>query len=599
MCSINGIIYFNRVSRKELQDKICKMQEITKHRGPDQSDILLLDQAVLGISRLAIIAPTDNSTIKSMEIDKKYVVFNGEIVNYKKLRKLLNDPSINQKSDSALILPLFKKLGQNFIKELAGMFAIGVYDELNNRLQLWRDPLGIKPLYYYQSKNCIIFSSEIKAIYTVMDSEPELDFAALDHILRFRFQPGRSSVFPEIKKVLPGETIVFKKIGISSERYWKLVPNEISLNPKIQIEQFRNLLAQVIEEHAQADVPGGFFTSGGLDSSLVTSIALKVSSSSYKQPISIKFSPHSVVDEKYGQLLEKYLKTRFEWVTITDSIARQTLMELVRYIDEPLENPIHIGTYLMAKRARDLGIKSILTGDGSDEFFLGYERHGCWFKSPNPTRDYPKLHWTMKPEEAKEFYTHDANASIRPMVDCLNQKIEPFLNMEQALLFERGERLAEYHNMRLDRMTMAHGVEAKVPFLDHRIVEYALQIPVATLFGKSGKEWLQQVAKPWLPPEIMNRSKVLFPSLPDQWLSGNGAKWTAEILLSPNAYTRKWIKPRVLERYIVEHQNKIHSRGKLLWALVVLELWIQQLSLWRNLRIFEGGDILGCYGTSG
>ncbi len=184
MCGINGIIYFDKVSRKELQDKICKMQEITKHRGPDQSDILLLDQAVLGTSRLAIIAPTDTSTIKSMEVDKKYVVFNGEIVNYKKLRKLLKNPLINQKSDSALILPLFKKLGQDFIKELAGMFAIGVYDELSNTLQLWRDPLGIKPLYYFHSDDCVIFSSEIKAIYTVMDVAPEVDFEEIDHILR-------------------------------------------------------------------------------------------------------------------------------------------------------------------------------------------------------------------------------------------------------------------------------------------------------------------------------------------------------------------------------------------------------------------------------
>ena len=144
--------------------------------------------------------------------------------------------------------------------------------------------------------------------------------------------------------------------------------------------------------------------------------------------------------------------------------------------------------------------------------------------------------------------------------------------------------LSEYHNMRLDRMTMAHGVEARVPFLDHRVVEYALQIPLPTLFGKSGKGWLQNIAKPWVPAEILNRPKVHFPSLPDQWLSGMGAKWTAEILLDHKAYIREWIKPKVLERYIMEHKEKIRNRGRLLWALIVLELWLQNLYSWRDVK---------------
>ncbi len=582
MCGINGIIYFNKVSRKELQHKIDVMQNITKHRGPDESDIFISDQAALGNNRLAIVSPTELTTIASMEIDKKYVLFNGEIVNYKDLRKLLSHPPTNQHSDTSLILPLFEEFGQTFIKKLAGMFAIAIYDEQHNKLQLWRDPLGIKPLYYFHSNNCVIFSSEIKAIYAVMDAPPEIDFAALDHILRYRFQAGRSSVFPDIKRVLPGETMIFENGKVSQKRYWTLTHNKKVFNPDIQIKQFRELFTQVIREHAHADITGGFFTSGGLDSSLVTSIALKSPYSPYKQPISLKFLPQSVVDESYGKLLEKYFKIPFEWVSISDSLARQTLIELISYLDEPLENPIHVGTYLMAKRARELGIKSVITGDGSDEFFMGYERHACWLNTPDPITTYPSLCWTMKPNEANELYTAAARDVLKPMVDGFNQKIEPFLDMDQALVFERWERLTEYHNMRLDRMTMAHGVEAKVPFLDHRIVEYSLQIPVTTLFGSSGKEWLQRVAKPFLPDAILKRPKILFPSLPDQWLSGAGSKWAAGILLDPAARIHKWIKPSVLKRYINEHAKKIHLRGKLLWALIVLELWLQQISLWRS-----------------
>ncbi len=583
MCGIHGIIYFNKVSRKKLQVKIKAMLDIAKHRGPDQSDFLVFDQAAIGMNRLAIIAPNEYSTIQSTTEEKKYALFNGEIVNYRVLRKFLKNPLRSQHTDSAIILPLFKEFGPEFIRKLAGMFAIAIYDQYSNSLQLWRDPLGIKPLYYYHSADCVIFSSELKAIYAVLDNTPEADFAALDHCLRYRFHPGQVTVFPQIKRVLPGETVLFKDGQISRHRYWNLKSNRLTMNRKSSIEQFRSLLEQLIREYAQADVKGGYFVSGGLDSSLVTAIALK-EKSPFTQPISIKFVPHSVIDEKYGQLLEKFFKKRFEWVTITDSLARQTLEELVSYIDEPLENPIHIGTYLMAKRARELGIKSVLTGDGSDEFFLGYERIACWFNnaSVSPSEDYPRWLWTLKPSEATDLYTKEAVASTQPMLNSFNRPIEPFKNIDQVLLFERIDHLSEYHNMRLDRMTMAHGVEARVPLQDHRLVEYTLNIPLSTLFGVSGKEWLQQAARPWVPAEILNRPKIHFPSLSDQWLSGAGIKWAAEILLDHDAYSRRWLKSSVVERYINEHDKNVCKRGRLLWALVVLELWFQNLVRWRR-----------------
>lgn len=581
MCGINGLIYFKRVSKKKLANKIRVMQNMTHHRGPDQDEVLIFDQAAIGMNRLAIVAPNEKSMIQSIKINNKYSVFNGEIVNYKKLRTLLKK-SVGQQSDSAIILPLFEKFGQDFVKKLAGMFAIAIYDQPNHTLKLFRDPLGIKPLYYFHSDECVIFSSEIKAIYAVMDKAPEVDFAAIDHILRYRFQPGRSTVFSNIKRVLPGETIYFAKNKMIKKRYWKLSNNNKYLKTNFTINKFRNLLTRVIKENAQADVQGGFFTSGGLDSSLITSLSLKVLSSPYKQPISLKFLPESVTDQTYGELLEKYLKTKFEWVTITDSLARETLVNLIPFLDEPLENPIHIGTFLMAKRAHQLGIKSIMTGDGSDEFFLGYERHACWFNSSDPIKNYPKLGWTMTPEEADELYKKTAKSSIKPIINGFNKLIESIKTMDQALMFERSERLVEYHNMRLDRMTMAHGVEAKVPFLDHRIVEYSLQIPHKILFGKDRKDWLKAVSLPYLPESILNRPKVLFPSLPDQWLSGKGTDWASRILLKKNNYIQKWIKLDVLRKYINEQKKNIRSHGRLLWALIVLELWQKNLPSWRS-----------------
>lgn len=584
MCGIHEVIHFNETRPTQLQKEITTMLNRAKHRGPDQSEAVIVDnRAALGMNRLSINAPGENSTIQKSP-SGNLAVFNGEIINHRELRSRLKRPLTSQ-NDSAVILPYLEENGASSARDLAGMFAIGVHNPAENKVQLWRDPLGVKPLYFHHSNDRIIYSSEIKSIHAVMPHEPEIDFSAVDHILRHRFQSGRSTVFPEIQRVLPGETVVFDGEKRKHEQYWHLNSNQLEQAPGTGIVEFRRLLVKVIKEHSQADVPGGFFVSGGLDSSLVTAVALReADSSQYRRPISLKFSPNSVVDEGYAKILEKSLNTPFEWVEISDSKARQTLMELVPYMDEPLENPIHVGTYLMAKRAHELGIKTVLTGDGSDEFFLGYERHACWFKKPNPVDLYPKLHWTMKPEEAAELYKPEANDALRPIIDGSGNPIEPILNMEQALLFERRERLPEYHNMRLDRMTMANGVEARVPFLDHRIVDYSLQIPLNTLFGTNGKEWLQEVAKPWLPTEIINRPKILFPSLPDQWLSGEGADWAAEILLDPAADTSKWLKPNIVEKYIHEHKDKKHLRGKLLWALVALELWLKNQSSWKDKR---------------
>lgn len=583
MCSIEGIIHFGNADKNELICKINVMQGITKHRGPDQSNILVLNQAALGTNRLAIIAPDENSTIQSIEQDGIYALFNGEIVNHRELRRRLADPPVDKHCDSAIILPLYKQYGADFAKQLAGMFAIAIYDQRNNRLQLWRDPLGIKPLYYHRSGDSVLFSSEVKAVYAVMDNRPEVDFAAVDHILRYRFHPGGSTVFPDIKRVLPGETVIFEENELSRRRYWSLAPNASEVSPNFGIEQFRTLLADVVKEHIQADVKGGFFVSGGLDSSLVTAIALQTSSS-YKTPISINFSPNPVIDEKYARLLEETLGTRFEWVAICDSDARQALEEVVTYLDEPLENPIHIGTYLMAKRAKELGVKSVLTGDGSDEFFLGYERMACWLNgsSDDPNTTYLKLLPTMKREQAAELYKKETAVLIQPITDSFDRQVEPFENIDQVLLFERLDHLSEDHNMRVDRMTMAHGVEARVPFEDHRLVEFALRVPVATLFGVSGKEWLGQAAKLWVPTEIVDRKKVHFPSLPDQWLRGEGARWVAEVLLDRNARTRAWINPSVAEKYIKAHKNQETSHGRLLWGLTTLELWLQNLPNWRE-----------------
>lgn len=581
MCGINGIIDFNGRDSGDLSLKISLMQQAIKHRGPDDSEAVVFEKAAFGMNRLAIVAPEVRSTVQSTRDHIRFAVFNGEIVNHVELRKGLKDAPGIDLGDSAVILPLFEQLGENYVEKLAGMFAIAIYDRLNNTLHLWRDPLGIKPLYYSHSDGRVVFSSEAKAVHAVADHVEDVDFSAIDDCLKYRFHPGRSTVFPSIQRVLPGETVAFQENKESHRQYWKLRPNDKASEAREgerKAEEFRRLLMRIVQENTKADVKGGFFVSGGLDSSLIAAMGLQLDSS-YQQAISLKFTPNAVEDEPYAELLEKHLDTRLEWVDVSDEIARKTLEEAVAFMDEPLENPIHIGTYLLAKRAQELGIRSVLTGDGSDEFFIGYNRHKPWFeKGANPTVEYPPRLWALSPQGADELYTDEAKSKVRPMRDYSGELVEPFTNVDQALQFERFDRLTEYHCNRLDRMTMARGVEARVPFLDHRIVDFSLQIPHTGIVGASGKQFLQAVAKPFLPDEILYRAKVHFPSLVDQWTSGEGAVWASDILLDDDALTRKWIKPDVLARYIQENDMKKQSHGRVIWALATLELWMRHSS---------------------
>lgn len=580
MCGINGIVDFSARDSGDLHSKISLMQQVTRHRGPDDSEVVAFEKAAFGMNRLAIVAPEVRSTVQSSPDHMRCAVFNGEIVNHIGLRKgLKNAPDIDL-GDSAVILPLFDQYGENYAEKLAGMFAIAIYDRLNNTLQLWRDPLGIKPLYYSHANGRVAFSSEAKALYAVADQDPEVDFSALDDCLKYRFHPGRSTVFPGIQRVLPGETVSFRGDRVAQRQYWSLRPNSKTseVKEKKRVDEFREALIRVVQENTKADVKGGYFVSGGLDSSLITAIGLQ-NESAYQKPISLRFLPNPVEDEPYAELLEKHLGTSFEWVDVPDETARKTLEEAVTYMDEPLENPIHVGTYLLAKRAQELGVKSVLTGDGSDEFFIGYNRHQPWFeKGANPTAEYPPHLWTLSPKAAGELYTDEAKLKVRPMIDYLGKPVEPFTSVDQALQFERFDRLTEYHCNRLDRMTMARGVEARVPFLDRRIVDLALEIPHSGIVGSSGKQFLQAVAKPFLPDAILYRTKVHFPSLVDQWTSGEGAIWASDILLDDEALTRKWIRSDVLSRYIQENDSKQQSHGRVIWALATLELWLRHSS---------------------
>lgn len=579
MSSVFGIVHNNTMSQDIISRKMESMSKLTKHRGSMQKEIMLLEngKGAIGINGSDV---AESKIQKSMYCSNVYhSMVDGNIVNF---QEFIDDIG-EVKSGASVILPLYSKYGKDFIKKLSGAFAVVLYDERNNDLHLWRDQLGAKPLYYTMQENMFIFASEIKAIYSILEKKPEVGFSAIDDILRYRFVDNdNDTVFAGIKKVMPGEHIVYNGQRIVREKYWQLPVNPYESERKnsqelhAEVEEFRELFEKVISQYLISDTEGGFFTSGGLDSSLVTAVSHGISNKSFSDSISIKFSPSTVNDEKYGAILEEFWGKKFKWAELSDETARKTLFRIVPFLDEPLENPIHIGTYVLAEHAKKLGLKTILLGDGADELFMGYDRQVCWKTFTDAKERYPLLSWIVSNEDADLLYNNNAK-------DILHGKQyvpEQISNIEESIFYECSKRMPGNLNMRLDSMMMAHGLEARTPFLDNRIVEFTFKLSVDDLMSGTEKGFLREVAGKYLPREVTHRPKERFPSLPDQWLRGAGSDFIKEILLDKSTFVSEYIDTNNLEMLINKHTSKERNIGRTLWALATLELWSNNLKNW-------------------
>lgn len=585
MCGICGLVLREKTSKAEIGNGLSAMFDAISHRGPDDYATHVTEKFGLGTNRLQIVGAPGVSPVHYARDGKLIAVFNGEIVNFKQLARDY-DIDLNGRSDGAVILPLYQRYGAEFVSKLAGMFSIAIYDVDANALQLWRDPQGVKPLYFCNIGRSFYFSSELKAIKRVVGSELSLDVSALRNIIQYRFHPGRTTIYKEIDRVLPGETIRYRDGFIDRRFYWTGAPNvESTASSLADLEaEFDELFNSVVQQNCIADVPGGFFVSGGLDSSGIFGMALN-KKERYRTPISLQFGQHSTSDSQYGKELERELGSPFQWVNVTDQGAIETLQKAVLFQDEPIENPTHVCTYLMAKRASEMGIKTILTGDGADEFFYGYSRFSPFFKGrvDEPGARYSAQLVSGHDERAlTSLFLPEVYEQCHAPRDIDGDLIEQFRSFDDVRRFEQRNRLPEYHCMRLDRMTMAWGVEAKVPFLDRRVAEFAQRIPATTHYGRDGKDFLRSVLRKYIPNAIIKRPKQFFPSLPDQWLRGKGNVWAKNLLLDPGAVVSTLFKRDELERLLNEHGSETGNHGRLLWSISVIELWLKNQSLHKS-----------------
>ncbi len=621
MCGICGVIHFD--GKPVTEPLLQAMNRRLSHRGPDGAGYFIDGNIGLAMRRLSIIDITGSDQPLYNEDRSLVVVFNGEIYNYQQLRHDLvqGGHRFRSEGDGETINHLYEHYGAACLDQLRGMYALAVWDKTEKSLLLARDRMGQKPLYYYQDERVFVFASEIKAILAHPDVPRVSRFAtgsdSLAEYLSFGYVPAPSTAFLGIKMLPPATSL---RIGFSGEirqqRYWdmqeraRFAPASASAQASDYIEPLREQLDEAVKLRLISDVPLGAFLSGGLDSSLIVALMCRHSSAAVKT-FSIGFEGDDSFDESpFAAEVAKYLGTEHTAFRVQPK-AMDLLDDLVWHHDQPFADSSAIPTFLVSQLTRQ-EVTVALTGDGGDELFAGYER----FYAAELMRRMslaPKVIWRalakllhQLPEGSAYYDTlkrlrRFASAAGKPLNDAYFDLVRVFNGDLVSELFAQEKHapvnLAPYiddemrdaivalveANMRsylpdgllikADRCSMQASLEARAPFLDHQLVEYAATIPFnLKLKGSCGKYILKEAARGLLPDEIIDRQKHGFGIPLGAWLRQD-MEPTRDILLSKTARERGLFSMAVLERLISEHARGRRDHSRQLWALLTLEAW--------------------------
>ena len=608
MCSINGFNF------KE-ESLIKKMVEITHHRGPDQRDFYCDENVSLGHARLSIIDLSEKGRQPIWNENRTIcVICNGEIYNFKEIRKELEAKGHKffSNSDTEVILHLYEEKGEDCVKDLNGIFAFAIYDKNRNKLFLARDRVGIKPLYYYFQNNRLIFSSEIKAIL----SHPilrQVDEDALSHYFRIFFVPSPFTLFKGIKKLAPAHYLVLQNGKINIKKYWDIEDLEEIKSKQEVIEQIQFLLKDSVRQQLISDRPLGIFLSGGIDSTSILGIASELISGKIKT-YSVGFDI-DVEKDKYNRDFHFARKTSQHYNTdhhellISDIDARDSFEKVIWHMEEPVPNPIQIATFLLAKQAKKQ-VAVVLGGDGGDEIFGGYPRYyysrliDMYQTLPSFIRKniLPEfLELIFKKTNLKEKLNTPSGASryllfMGQKQEILSQVLrkeithgftESFLKQQYPedkfkdrakyfMYLDLLTWLSDESLLRTDKMTMAFGLEERVPILDHRLIELAFKIPTKyKVRGKKDNKWIfKQAMKQYLPEHILGKEKRGWFPPAAKWLR-MGMKDFAYDILSPDYVpeTKKYFNFQQIRKILDSHISGKKYNLDIIWTLLAFQIW--------------------------
>ena len=631
MCGICGIYNYGSglpVTREALK----AMNDLIIHRGPDDEGYFTRENVGLAMRRLSIIDITTGHQPISNEDDTLQIVFNGEIYNFLELREglLARGHKFKTKSDTEVILHLYEEKGADFPKDLRGMFAVAIWDKKKQRLVLARDRMGKKPLYYAVTPAFIAFASELRCLLAVPGMPRDIDLKAVDSYLTLQYIPSPMSVFKSARKLEPAHTLVFEKGHIKTERYWNLPLGERKLTgtPVEELkERLRAELAEAVKIRLISEVPLGAFLSGGIDSSVIVALMAKATAEPVKT-FSIGFKEAEFSELGYAKQVAQMYGTKHTEFTVEANMA-SVLEKLAWHYSEPYADSSALPSYFVSRETRK-SVTVALNGDGGDENFGGYIRYQA-MKGAAYFRALPV--WARKaalaamepfPENTAPFNTvwrarkflqavsqRDLSSTYlstvsyfktdekeRLLSDAFKNELGRDINYPERLiggLFKEAEGLGlteklmytDLHSYlpdclmtKMDIAAMANSLEARSPFLDHKVMEFAFLLPEnMKLRGFTGTKWiLKEAFKDMLPPQIYKRGKMGFGIPLGPWFRGELKDYWAGACLSQQALGRGYFKPAAMYKLWDEHQSGARDNGYRLWALLMLELWHRQFA---------------------
>ena len=569
-------------------------------------------QIGLGNRRLSIIDLTEHGhqPMRNKKGDI-WLVFNGEIYNFQELKKELEGKGhkFKGRSDTEVILHSYEQWGEDCLRKFNGMFAFAIWDEKKRQLFIARDRVGIKPLYYYFKNGNFAFSSELKSLLKYPLFEKELNRKSLYYYLLFQYVPTPYSIFENTWKLPPGHYLILKEGKIEVKKYWDVLEKRRKREKKSTqeyIEEFENLLKSSVKYRLISDVPVGAFLSGGTDSSLV--VASMAQLTDKVETFTIGFEEKKYNEAPYAKKVADYLGTKHHELYVKEKDVFPLIGELPKYYDEPFADSSSLPTYLVSKLAKEKGIKVVLSGDGGDELFCGYNRY-IWMDRASKLLLLPQIiREKIAPSLGKIPYLKlrrisrilqykDPLQMYLNVVDMWSEKelekllgenysyeeltfSEVYKKVNALPLLEKLQ-LVDFHTYlpediltKVDRASMAVSLEARVPLLDHRIAEFAYSLPLDLRYRRGIRKYLlKKVLYKYLPEKFFRRPKQGFGIPLDEWLRGGVKPYIDEYL-----NTNRIKKEGIFNSEFVEEIVKKHLSGKYnyqypIWTLLQFQLW--------------------------
>jgi asparagine synthase (glutamine-hydrolysing) len=629
MCGIIGFINFDSNLSAD-QQTARAMSAAILHRGPDDEGFYFNQNVALGMRRLSIIDVAGGHQPISNEDGSVWVVFNGEIYNFPELRQQLlgRGHQFKTQSDTETIVHLYEEYGDELVQHLNGMFAFALWDEKRQRLLIARDRMGEKPLYFTETKQAFIFASELKALVEHPSVKRRVNLLALRKYLQYEFVPSPHAMIEGVQKLPPAHRLIFERGRWRTERYWRLSyeGERLKIDEEEAARELHRRLREAVGMRLVADVPLGVLLSGGIDSSAVTALACEAAANGSVRgrvkTFSIAFEEKSFDESSYARKVATHLGTEHYEKRFTEREMLDIVPEIPRLLDEPLGDGSLIPTYLVSRFTRE-HVTVALGGDGGDELLAGYPTYvahrmaGYYRALPRAVRaglieplirrlpvstgnlsfDFRAKRFVMgaslapgtrhtvwmgsyTAEQQRLLFRHEILAAhtdeeVFDEVRIYDRNGHGEANLvEQMMTLDATHYLSECVLFKVDRASMAASLETRAPFLDHTLIEFLTKLPIdLKLRGSTGKYILKRAMRDRLPRDVIERPKKGFGMPVAKWVKGELRALVRDTFAPERLKRRGLFNPEYVQRLLDEHERGAADHRKLIWTLLMFELW--------------------------